>query len=196
MGKHIITEITEGAFSFRLDDDTIKDEAALDGIYVIRTTLLKEEASAGDVVGYYKNLANLERAFRSMKSIDIFVRPIRHYLEDRVRAHVFACMLSAHLLHIAKERLCELTFRDEKPPQPTSPVAKKVVSVSAKAKAASKVNGNGQEVVSFRTLLGELDTLERITCQAKGCEVTFTKMTTPTPLQQRAFELIGAKLST
>jgi len=195
MGKHIITEIAEGVFDFHLDDDSIKDEAALDGIYVIRTTIPKKEASASDVVGYYKNLANLERAFRSMKSIDINVRPIRHYLENRVRAHVFACMLSAHLLHIAKERLSELTFRDEEPPQPISPVAKKVVSASAKAKTASKVNRNGQEVMSFRTLLGELDTLERTTCRVKGCEVTFTKMTNPTPLQQRAFELIGAKLS-
>ncbi|WP_298443801.1 IS1634 family transposase [Ferrimicrobium sp.] len=195
MAKHIITEIAEGAFDFRLDDDAIAAEAALDGIYVIRTTLPKEGASASDVVGYYKNLANLERVFRSMKSIDINVRPIRHYLEDRVRAHVFACMLSAHLLHIARERLSELTFRDEEPPQPSSPVAKKVVSTSAKAKAASKVNRNGQEVMSFRTLLSELDTLERTTCRVKGCAVTFTKMTTHTPLQQRAFELIGAKLS-
>jgi transposase len=195
MAKHIITEIAEGTFDFHLNDETIAAESALDGIYVIRTTLKETQASAVEVVSYYKNLANLERAFRSMKSIDINVRPIRHYLEDRVRAHVFACMLSAHLLHLAKERLSELTFRDEEPPKPSSPVAKKVVSASAKAKAATKVNKDGQEVASFRTLLSELDTLEELTCRVKGCDVTFTKTTTPTPLQRRAFELIGAKLS-
>ena len=194
MGKHIITEIGEGSFSYTLDEASIAAEARLDGIYVIRTTVSADDASPADVVSYYKNLANLERTFRSMKNIDIKVRPVRHYLKDRVRAHVFACALSAHLLHLARERLAELTFRDEEPPVPASPVAKKVVSESARTKASTKLNANATEVMSFRSLLGELDTMVRSTIRIKGTGVTFQKTSTPTPIQARAFELIGAKI--
>ena len=194
MAKHIRTEVGPGFFDYLVDEESIAAEAKLDGIYVVRTTVGVDDASCDEIVGYYKNLANIERTFRSMKSIDIEVRPVRHYLENRVRAHVLLCVLAAHLLHLAKERLAELTFRDEDPPLPASPVAKKVVSASAKAKAANKVNANSDSVMSFRSLLGELDTLTRSTCQVTGTKVTFQKTSTPTPTQRRAFELIGAKV--
>ncbi|MGC9156510.1 MAG: IS1634 family transposase, partial [Ferrimicrobium sp.] len=139
MAKHIHTEVGPESFRYSVDEASIAAEARLDGIYVVRTTVGPEDASCAEIVSYYKNLANIERTFRSMKSIDIEVRPVRHYLETRVRAHVFLCVLAAHLLHLAKERLAELTFRDEDPPVPVSPVAKKVVSTSAKNKAAKKV---------------------------------------------------------
>ena len=194
MSKHIITTVGPGSFSYQIDEDSVRDETATDGIYVIRTTVPGGEASSAQVVEFYKNLANVEKVFRSLKSIDINVRPVRHYLEGRVRAHVFLCVLSAHLLHQAKEKLAPLTFRDTEPQVPLSPVVKKVVSDSARAKAASKVNENGEAVTSLRTLFQELDTLTRNTCRIKDTEVIFEKTTLATPTQRRAFELIGAKI--
>ena len=175
MAKHIRTEVGPGFFRYFVDEESIAAEARLDGIYVVRTTVVVDDTSCAEIVGYYKNLANIERTFRSMKSIDIEVRPVRHYLGSRVRAHVFLCVLAAHLLHLAKERLAELTFKDDDPPLPVSPVAKKVVSASAKAKAAEKVNTNGDAVMSFRSLLVELDTLTRSTCRVTGVEATFQR---------------------
>ncbi len=194
MNKHIITTVSEGSFDYQIDEDSVSAEAAIDGIYVIRTTVSDKEANSAQVVEFYKNLTNVERVFRSLKSIDINVRPVRHYLEKRVRAHVFLCVLSAHLLHFAKDKLAPLTFRDTERPIPTSPVAKKVVSDSAKAKGAAKVNENGEAVTSLRTLFLELDTLARNTCRIRDTEVTFEKTTSPTERQRRAFELIGAKI--
>ena len=194
MAKHIRTEVGPGSFDYSIDEASVTAEAQLDGIYLTRTTVAKDDASAAAVVGYYKNLANIERVFRSMKSIDIGVRPVRHYIEDQVRAHVLSYVLNAHLLHLARERLSELTFRDEEPPLPSSPVAKKIVSQSAKTKAASKINAEGAEVIGLRCLLNELDMLTRTTCSVKGTDVSFNKTTTPTSTQRRAFELIGAKI--
>ena len=194
MSKHIITYVGEGSFSYQIDEDSVRAEAATDGIYVIRTTVPTTGASSAEIVSFYKNLANVEKVFRSLKSIDINVRPVRHYLENRVRAHVFLCMLSAHLLHLAKEKLAPLTFRDTEPPVPMSPVAKKVVSQSAKDKAASKVTEEGEEVTSLRTLFKHLDTMTRNTCRIKDTEVVFEKTTLATPKQRRAYELIGAKI--
>ena len=194
MNKHIITTVGPGSFDYQIDEDSVSAEAATDGIYVIRTTVPDSEANQAQVVEFYKNLANVEKVFRSLKSIDINVRPVRHFLENRVRAHVFLCVLSAHLLHFAKEKLAPLTFRDTERPIPTSPVAKKVVSDSAKAKAAAKVNENGEAVTSLRTLFQELDTLTRNTCRIKETEVIFEKTTLATVRQRKAFELIGAKM--
>ena len=194
MNKHIITTVGPGSFDYQIDEDSVRAEAATDGIYVIRTTVPDSEANQAQVVEFYKNLANVEKVFRSLKSIDINVRPVRHFLENRVRAHVFLCVLSAHLLHFAKEKLAPLTFRDTERPIPTSPVAKKVVSDSAKAKAAAKVNENGEAVTSLRTLFQELDTLTRNTCRIKETEVIFEKTTLATVRQRKAFELIGAKM--
>ena len=194
MNKHIITTVGPGSFDYQIEEDSVSAEAATDGIYVIRTTVPDSEANQAQVVEFYKNLANVEKVFRSLKSIDINVRPVRHFLENRVRAHVFLCVLSAHLLHFAKEKLAPLTFRDTERPIPTSPVAKKVVSDSAKAKAAAKVNENGEAVTSLRTLFQELDTLTRNTCRIKETEVIFEKTTLATVRQRKAFELIGAKM--
>ena len=194
MNKHIITTVGPGSFDYQIDEDSVSAEAATEGIYVIRTTVPDSEANQAQVVEFYKNLANVEKVFRSLKSIDINVRPVRHFLENRVRAHVFLCVLSAHLLHFAKEKLAPLTFRDTERPIPTSPVAKKVVSDSAKAKAAAKVNENGEAVTSLRTLFQELDTLTRNTCRIKETEVIFEKTTLATVRQRKAFELIGAKM--
>lgn len=194
MSKHIKVNVATQYFDYELDQDSITKEAALDGIYVIRTTVDHKELNSAEVVEAYKNLANVERAFRSLKAIDINVRPVRHYLEDRVRAHVFLCTLSAHLMHFARQKLAPLTFRDTEPPTNTSPVAKKQVSASAKDKAARKVNNNGDEVLSLRALFDNLDTLTRNVCRIKDTQVTFTKTTIPTQLQRQAFELIGAKI--
>ena len=194
MSKHIITYVGDRSFSYQIDEESVSAEAATDGIYVIRTTVPTTDASSAEVVSFYKNLANVEKVFRSLKSIDVNVRPVRHYLENRVRAHVFLCMLSAHLLHLAKEQLAPITFRDTEPPFPLSPVAKKVVSQSAKNKVASKVNEEGEEATSLRTLFKHLDTMTRNTCRIKDTEVVFQKTTIASQKQCRAFDLIGAKI--
>ncbi len=194
MNKHIITTVGPGFFEYQIDEDSVSAEAATDGIYVIRTTVPDKEANSAQVVEFYKNLANVERVFRSLKNIDINVRPVRHYLEGRVKAHVFLCVLSAHLLHFAKEKMAPLTFRDTERPIPTSPVTKKVVSDSTKNKGATKTNKYGEAVSSLRTLFLELDTLARSTCRIRDTEVTLEKTTSPTERQRRAFELIGTKI--
>ena len=194
MSKHIKVDVAVGSFDYSIDPESVAKEAALDGIYAIRTTVDEAELDAAGVVEAYKNLANVERAFRSLKTIDVNVRPVRHYLEDRVRAHVFLCTLSAHLIHHARSRLAPLTFRDTEVPTHESPVAKKHVSASAKAKVAAKVNQEGVPVTSLRALFDELDTLTRNSCLIPGTDVTFTKTSIPTDIQRRAFELIGAKI--
>ena len=194
MAKHIITTVEPGSLSFCLDEGSIEAEAATDGLYVIRTTVDAKDLSSAEVVGAYKNLANVERAFRSLKTIDVNVRPVRHYLEKRVRAHIFLCMLSAHLIFVAKERLALMTFRDTEPPTHGNPVVKKQVSPSAMEKASTKKDTDDNEVMSFRDVLRSLDTLMRNECTVTGTQVTFKKITVPNAIQARAFELIGAKI--
>jgi transposase len=135
--------------------------------------LSASEANSAQVVEFYKKLANVEEVFRFFENIDINVRPVRHYLENRVRAHMFLYVLSTYLLRIAKEKLAPLAFRATEKPRPTSPVAKKVISDSGKAKAATKINNEGEEVTPLRTLLHELDTITRSICRIKEIEVTF-----------------------
>jgi hypothetical protein len=195
VGKHFALEITEKGFDFHLQEQQIAEEAALDGIYVIRTNLPKQQLSAPDTVRSYKALANVERAFRSLKTLDLKVRPIHHRLEQRVRAHIFLCMLAYyvewHLLQVWRELLFIDEEQDAKAHR--DPVAPAERSDAALHKAATHTLPDGTPVHSFRTLLEELSTLVRNTCRTPAStdpSATFELLTTPTPLQRRAFELI------
>jgi hypothetical protein len=196
VGKHFALQITEKGFDFHLQEEQIAAEAALDGIYVIRTSLPKKHMSAADTVRNYKALANVERAFRSLKTVDLKVRPIHHRLEDRVRAHIFLCMLAYyvewHLLQVWRELL--FADEDQAAKAHRDPVAPAERSAAALHKAATHTLADGTPAHSLRTLLEELSTLVRNTCCTPGSttpSATFELLTTPTPLQRRAFELIN-----
>ncbi|MGH9045401.1 MAG: IS1634 family transposase [Acidimicrobiales bacterium] len=190
MAKHFEIEITDGHFSYSRKNEAIEAEAALDGIYVIRTSEDAESLSPQAVVATYKSLANIERDFRTMKSVDLHIRPIRHRLADRVRSHAFICLLAAHLVWHLRKAWAPLTFRDEAPPERTDPVAPAVRSASASAKAAARRRRDGQELRPFQGLLDHLGTLTRNTCQVPGTTVTFERLAEPTETQRRSFELI------
>jgi len=196
VGKHFTLEISDRRVHFSLREDQIAAEAALDGIYVIRTGVPKKQMSAADAVRNYKALAQVERAFRSLKTIDLKVRPIHHRLEGRVRAHIFLCMLAYYVEWHLREAWRELLFADEEQAAKAhrDPVAPAQRSVAAREKANSHTRPNGAPVHSFRTLLEELSTLVRNTCRMLGeatQSATFQSLTTPSPLQRRAFELIN-----
>jgi hypothetical protein len=196
VGKHFALEITEKRFEFRLLQAQIDAEAALDGVYVIRTCVPKKQMSAADAVRSYKSLANVERAFRSLKTVDLKVRPIHHRLENRVRAHIFLCMLAYYVEWHLLEAWRPLLFADEDQTAKAErdPVAPAERSTDAEQKALTHTLADGTPAHSFRTLLDELSTLVRNTCRAPGPvenSPTFDLVTTPTPLQRRALELIG-----
>jgi hypothetical protein len=193
MAKHFEAAIGESTLSVSRHEDAIAAEAALDGIYVLRTTIKEDDLDAPGVVDAYKALSHVERDFRHLKIDDIDLRPIHHRLEARVRSHVFICMLASYLVWHLRETLAPLTFTDEAPPARVNPVAPAVRSAGARAKAAAKENENGQEVRGFRELLEHLGTLTRNTMRTTT-ETTseFELLATPTPTQRRAFELLGA----
>ncbi len=196
VGKHFALEIGDKNFHFRRLEDQITAEAALDGIYVIRTGVPKKQMSAADAVRNYKALAHVERAFRSLKTLDLKVRPIHHRLEGRVRAHIFLCMLAYYVEWHLREVWRELLFADEDQAAKAhrDPVAPAKRSAAAQEKATTHTRANGAPVHSFRTLLEELSTLVRNTCRMLGAaapSATFESLTTPTSLQRRAFELIN-----
>ena len=192
VGKHFTLENTEKRFDFHLLDDQIAAEAALDGIYVIRTCVPKKQMSAADTVRNYKALADVERAFRCLKTVDLKVRPIHHWLEDRVRAHIFLCMLAYYVEWHLREAWRPLLFADEDQPAKADrdPVARAQRSEDAMQKVLTHTLPDGTPAHSFRTLLEELSALVRNTCRTPGDSTTFDLLTTPTPLQRRAFELI------
>jgi len=192
VGKHFMLEITEKRFDFHLLDDQIAAEAALDGIYVIRTCVPKKQMSAADTVRNYKALADVERAFRCLKTVDLKVRPIHHWLEDRVRAHIFLCMLAYYVEWHLREAWRPLLFADEDQAAKADrdPVARAQRSEDAMQKVLTHTLPDGTPAHSFRTLLEELSALVRNTCRTPGDSTTFDLLTTPTPLQRRAFELI------
>ena len=190
MAKHFEIEIGEGRFSYSRKTEAIEAEAALDGIYVIRTSEGSDALSPEAVVATYKSLANIERGFRTLKSVDLHIRPIRHRLADRVRAHAFICLLAAHLVWHLRKAWAPLTFRDEAPPDRADPVLPAVRSASASAKAATRHRRDGQELRPFQGLLDHLATLTRNTCQVPGTVVTFERLAEPTETQRKAFELI------
>ena len=197
VAKHFRTEISDTSFSFSRNEDKIAKEASLDGIYVLRTSLSAEVLPTQSVVSAYKSLAFVERAFRAFNT-DLDIRPIRHYSENRVRAHVFARMLSYYVSYHMERSLAPLLFRDDDREMASSlresPVSPALRSPSALAKARTKRTGEASlPVHSFKSLLGDLATItaNRITPTEAGELGGFTLVTTPTPLQHRAFELLG-----
>jgi len=195
VGKHFQLVIEEGQFSYHLLPEKVAEEAAMDGLYVIRTSLSKERMTGEDAVRSYKRLSNVERAFRSLKGIDLKVRPIYHHLDDRVRVHIFLCMLAYYVEWHMKEAWRELLFSDEEQQAKLArnPVAPAKRSVQALKKVHSRTLDNGTETHSFHTLLTDLSTIVRNTCQRKGggaVEPRFTMTTIPNAKQKRALELI------
>jgi hypothetical protein len=193
MAKHFELAITENTLSVSRHEDAIAAEAALDGIYVLRTTIEESDLDAPGVVDAYKALSHVERDFRHLKIDDIDLRPIHHRLEARVRSHVFICMLASYLVWHLREALAPLTFTDEAPPLRANPVAPAVRSAGARAKAAAKENNDGEEVRGFRELIEHLGTLTRNTMRTTTDTTSeFELLATPTPTQRRVFELLGA----
>ena len=190
VGKHFILDITPGRLAFRRDQGKIAAEAALDGIYVIRTSVTGGILDSAGVVTAYKNLKYVERDFRITKADDLDLRPIHHYLAGRVRGHVLICMLACYLTWHLRQVLAELTYTDQHIPAPTDPVAPAQRSAPAKAKDGSKHNGDGLPVRRYGDLLAHLSTLDRQTITFAGQKIE--KLTKPTPVQRRAFELLGA----
>ncbi len=196
MAKHLALTITDTSLAWARRDDVIAAETALDGLYVIRTSLPKDQLDAPAAVAAYKSLANVERAFRSMKTVDLNVRPVFHYSEPRVRAHVFLCMLAYYVEWHMRQRLKPMLFDDEHLDEASasraSPVAKAVRSEQAKAKDASKRADDGLPLHSFRTLLKDLGTLSyNIARTAANPNATIPIVARPTPIQAKAFELLG-----
>jgi Transposase DDE domain len=187
--KHFALDISDGQLAYQRRSQRIAEEAALDGIYVLRTTVAAERLDAPDVVRAYKQLKEIERDFRVLKGPELEIRPIHHRLEHRVRAHVFLCMLALHVEWHLRHAWRELTFHDEHPPARPDPVAKATRSPAAQRKAATKTTSTGQPAHSLRTLLAELKLQTRNTIRVAGSPATFTKITTATPLQARALDL-------
>jgi hypothetical protein len=190
--KHFELELTDTSFAFHRRHEQIAQEAALDGIYVLRTSVAEDELSAPAVVRSYKQLKEVERAFGTLKG-PLELRPIHHRLEDRVRAHVFLCMLSYYLAWQLREAWAELLFKDQCPPVPADPVAKARRSAEAERKARTKRTRRGETAHSFTSLIAELATLTRNTIRVPGTNVTFEKLSKPTPLQATALELAARK---
>lgn len=194
IAKHFEVTITNSSLSVTRRESAIEQEAALDGIYVLRTTLTNNEVDASEVAIAYKALSNVERDFRHIKVDDIDLRPIHHYLEGRVRSHVFICMLAAYLVWHLREVLAPLTFTDElRTTTRENPVAPATPSRGAKKKAAHKENQDGEPVRGFRELIEHLGTLTRNTMRTvtDTNSTTFDLLARPTPTQKRVFELIG-----
>jgi transposase len=196
VGKHFKLTIDEERFSYRRNSTAIREEAALDGIYVIRTSLTRQALSPQDTVLSYKRLAQVERAFRSIKTVDLKLRPIYHHLAGRVRAHVFICMLAYYVEWHMRRALAPLLFDDDDKQAAararTSPIAKAHRSAAAERKARTKLNASGEPVHSFQTLLGDLATVVKSRMLPKDAAMApFDKITTSTPLQRRAFDLLG-----
>ncbi len=196
VAKHFKLTIEETRFDFEIDTDKVAAEAALDGIYVLRTSLPEERMSAEETVRSYKRLTQVERAFRSFKTMDLEIRPIHHRLEKRVRAHIFLCMLSYYVLWHMLQAWRPLLFCDEdlQAKATRDPVAPAKRSEAALRKAHFKTLDDGSEVHSFRTLLKLLSGIVRNVCRVPGAPPdapTFEVVTTPNEKQQRAFDLLG-----
>jgi len=199
MGKHYQIQIDEDGFHYERKPDSIEREKKLDGIYVIRTNVKAAAMSSPDVVRSYKQLSHVERAFRSLKTVDLKVRPIHHRLEDRVRAHVFLCMLAYYVEWHMRRKLAPLLFEDHDKKAATlrreSVVKPALRSEAAERKAATKHDDDGLPVHSFRSLLSDLATLTINRIQTGNASLpAFNKLTNPTPLQKKAFSLLGIRL--
>ena len=193
MAKHFELEIADDHLAISRREQAIAAEAALDGLYVLRTSVPAERLDAPDVVRAYKRLSRVERAFRGFKAADLAIRPIRHWTEDRVRSHVFLCMLAYYVAWHMERAWAPLLFRDEEPADLPDPVAPARRSEAALVKARTHTLADGTPAHSVRTLLAELATLTRNLVLPPGApdEAAFEITATPTPLQARAFELLG-----
>jgi len=196
MAKHFALDIRDHHFSWVRKLEQIAAEAKLDGIYVVRTSVPDEELSAANAVQAYKDLACVERAFRSMKTVDLEIRPIRHWTADRVRAHVFLCMLAYHVEWHLRQTLAPLLFHDTDiaimRTERSSPVAATQASARANSKRAIKRNANGERVHSFAGLMDHLGTMTRNTMRMPlARKHRFTLLSQSTPLQEAAFKLLS-----
>jgi transposase len=192
MGKHFTLLIEDEGFGCQRKTDSIEREAALDGIYVIRTSVPAQDLSSEQVVSSYKRLSDVERAFRSLKSVDLKIRPIYHHLADRVRAHVFLCMLSYYVEWHMRRAFAPMLFDDDDPAAADaarkSIVAPAERSQKARSKDLLKRTEDGMPVHSFQTLLKDLATLTRN--EVRVGDQTVHMLANPTPVQQRALELL------
>jgi len=199
VGKHFRIEITDSSFSYARDERKIAAEAALDGFYVVRSSLPQGTLAPAQLVGAYKGLSKAERAFRRLKTVDLHVRPIHHHLPDRVRAHVLLCMLAYYVEWHMRQAWAPILFDDDDPAAGAalreSPVAPAKRSPRAQRKAARKRTEQDEPVHSFQTLLADLATIAKNRIQAKlpGAE-PFEKITRPTALQDRALSLLDVRL--
>ena len=199
VGKHFRIKITADSFSYERDEEKIAQEAALDGIYVVRTSVPAERLDTEDTVRAYKGLSKAERAFRSLKTVDLKIRPIYHHLPQRVRAHVLLCMLAYYVQWHMEQALAPVLFADDDPAgaeaMRQSVVAPAQRSKKAHRKIATKRTDDDRCVHSFRTLLADLATIckNRIQPKLPGAG-TFDQLTRPTPSQQYALDLLGVRL--
>jgi hypothetical protein len=195
VAKHFELEIEDERLTFRLREEQVAQEAALDGIYVLRTPVAAQQMDTAQVVRSYKSLADVERAFRSLKTVDLKVRPIHHRLADRVRIHIFLCMLAYYVEWHMREAWRALLFADEDQAAKSErdPVARATRSASAERKAQTHTLSDGSPAHSFASLIEELSTIVRNTCRPSGASPeapTFTIVTQSTPVQQRALKLL------
>jgi transposase len=200
MAKHFELTIEDARFAFARKSQQIAQEAALDGLYAVRTSLPEETLADEAAVKTYKSLSMVERAFRCLKTVDLHVRPIHHWLEDRVRAHVFLCMLAYYVEWHIRARLAPMLYEDDDKAAAEalreSPVARAQRSPAALAKSATGRADDGAPVHSFQTLLADLATLARNTVvTANAPDRPFTILTRPTPIQQKAFDLLGFSIT-
>jgi transposase len=196
MAKHFTVKIADGQFEWSRNVEAIRREERLDGIYVIRTSESEPQLSAPNAVRYYKSLSQVEQAFRCLKGMDLRVRPIHHRTEDHVRAHIFLCLLAYYVEWHMREALAPLLFADEDLKQNRAtrdPVATAEPSTAVKVKKAIRLTADGLPVHSFDSLLEALGTRCRNTCRVKATSANarFTQLTEPTPLQARAYQLLG-----
>ena len=200
VAKHFNLAITDNSFSYKRNSEKIAAEANLDGMYVIRTSVSESILNDPSTVKAYKSLSQVEQAFRCYKTIDLKVRPIYHRLAHRVRSHVFLCLLAYYVEWQMRQKLAPLLFEEEEwlePVEPNSVVVPNKSKTPAKRKASTQRNSDNFPVQSFRTLLTNLATITKNRVQPKlgGVSVSFDKLTIPSPLQQKAFDLLGVSLT-
>jgi hypothetical protein len=194
MGKHFHTTITDTTLTYRRDQARIDAEAELDGIYVLRTSVDAGTLDPAGIVEGYKNLANVERDFRIIKTDDLDLRPIHHRLDNRVKAHVLICLLACYLIWHLRKAWAPMTFTDEHPPQRDNPVAPAQRSPEADAKASRNHDAHGNPLRSFRGLLDHLATLTRNDVRYHGASTEVPVLAQPTTDQRRAFDLLDTAI--
>jgi len=198
MEKHFELTITDDGFTYKRREENIAAEAMLDGLYVVRTSVVEEVMGADRVVQTYKSLSRVERAFRSMKTVDLQLRPIYHHKDDRIRSHVFVCMLAYYVEWHMREKLREVLFddcdRESAQAARPSAVAPAIRSETAKRKDATRRTASGHPVQSFQDLLKDMATITRNRIRISEYGAEYNKLTSPTDYQRRVLELLDAKL--